>query len=114
MTDVNELISAALAGLPCPATRTPAVGACDQYVTWHVLMSTPTAYASNQPRRMEHMVQIDIYSRIHYAELLSRLLVTLRESDLALQSVAAEDYEPTTRYHHLPVTVRLTQAMDDN
>ena len=103
MQDVNELIAAALTGLSCPATRTPAQGA-DEYVTWSVIEIQPTAYASDRPRRLVYTVQIDIYSRRHYALLLCQVLAHMGMAGFALRDVAAEDYESDTRYHHVPIT----------
>lgn len=114
MRDVNEVIAQALDGLGCPATRTPAAGRDDVYLTWSVIRMTPDAYASNLPRRMAYLVQVDIYSRPHYAGLLTRVLWALQRAGFMLEGVAMEDYEEDTGYHHVPITARWAQPMSDD
>ena len=103
MQDVNEVVSAALEGLSCPATRTPAHGA-DEYVTWSLVGVQPAVYASDRVRRAVYMVQVDVYSRGHYAALLNDVMQHMFAAGFYLRETASEDYEEDTGYHHVPIT----------
>ena len=111
MQDVNEVIRTALSGLPCPASREPAAGAAEQYVSWFEVSATPTVHASNAAQRIVHVVQVDIYSKPHYHMLLAEVLLALKGAGLTVSEWGPEDYEEDTGYHHMPISVGWAQTI---
>ena len=114
MRDINEVIKAALDGLPCPASREPAAGDYEQYVTWYELISTPQRYASNEARKVMHLAQVSIYSRPHYGLLLLAVISALRRAGLYVDGWGPEAYEEDTGYHHMPITIRWAQDFKED
>lgn len=109
MQDINEIVVKALAGLPCPVSRSPAAGNVEQYITFSEVSAAPVLHSSNRMRRIEHVVGIHIYSQEHYWALLCAVLERLIEADALVDGWGPEDYEEDTGYHHMPINARWAQ-----
>ena len=110
---VHESMAQALGTLPCPSGHTPMSERPDTYVSWFEVLAEPALDSSNRLRRMEHMLQVDLYSKAPTERLLSRLLTALTAGGFRVASYGPEDYEDDTRYRHTPVTVRFYTAIDE-
>ena len=101
--DVNSVINRALSPLPCPASQRPAKPQ-ETYVSWFEVLAQPALSASNAPRRTEHMVQVDVYSKQPPAELVRLVVELLRGAQVRVSSYGPLDFESDTGYHHMPIT----------
>ena len=108
----HEAIERALSPLSCPYGRAPVKARPDTYVSWFEVLAQSALDASNSTRRMEHMMQVDIYSRGATDALLDTVLRLLRGGGFKVASYGPEDYEDDTRYRHVPITVRINTAID--
>lgn len=109
----HEAMEQALRPLSCLYGRAPVKARPETYVSWFEVLAETALDASNRPRRMEHMLQVDIYSRGATDTLLDNVLQLLRGGGFKVASYGPEDYEEDTRYRHVPITVRINTAIEE-
>lgn len=102
----HETIKAALEGLAPKVGRHPLDERPDTYIAWMELLGKPIC-ASNAWIRVEHLMQVDLYSKAPLDELLARTLLRLRQSGCRIDDWGPEIYEQDTGYRHIAITVRL-------
>lgn len=76
---VNETLKAALTGLAPKVGRYPLDERPDVYIAWFEVRAAPET-ASNRWTRVQHLMQVDIYSRPPLDKLLAAVLLRLREA----------------------------------
>ena len=59
----DQFFQATLLPLPCPVSKEPAGGRHETYATFNEVLGTFTGYASNQPSRLHHTVQVHVFSK---------------------------------------------------
>lgn len=106
---VHEILLSALSGLAPKVGRAPLSERPDTYIAWFVLRSAPES-ASNRWYRVQHLIQVDLYSRRPLDELLDQTLRRLQLAGCNVESWGPELYESDTRYRHIPITLRLATA----
>lgn len=102
----HETIRAALEGLAPRAGRHPLPDRPDTYIAWMELLGKPIS-ASNTWIRVEHLMQVDLYSQFPLDDLLARTLHNLRRAGCRIDDWGPEIYEQDTGYRHIPITLRL-------
>lgn len=112
--DVEQTFTAALSPLPCPVSKPPAGGKNETYAVFNEVLGTFDGYASNQPRRLTHMVQVHVYSKkddgTHRA-LFMQAIALLRAAGVRVRSFGPDDYEKDTEYHHIAATCEWTEQV---
>ncbi len=103
---VHETIKAALEGLAPRVGRHPLPDRPDTYIAWMEVLARPIS-ASNAWIRVEHLMQVDLYSQSPLDELLARTLHSLRRAGCRIDDWGPETYELDTGYRHIAITVRL-------
>ncbi len=106
---VNEILLSALSGLAPKVGRAPLSERPDTYIAWFLLRSAPES-ASNRWYRVQHLIQVDLYSRDPLDALLDETLKRLVRAGCSVESWGPEMYESDTRYRHIPITLRLATA----
>lgn len=102
--NVYEVFQAALSSTPYPVTQPPVKGDAPVYLAFFEVLGQPDAFASNQPRRIRHTMQVDIYSRRQIGPEFLTVAKALRAAGVTVASWGPADYEIDTRLHHLPIT----------
>lgn len=108
----HEAMDQALSPLTCPHGHAPVKARPDTYVSWFEVLAQVSLDASDKPRRIEHMLQVDIYSRGATEALTDTVLQLLKAGGFRMASYGPEDYEDDTRYRHMPITVRYYTAIN--
>lgn len=105
-SDVHQAFCAALSTLPYPTSRWPSAGEGRIYTAWQELLETPVVYASNQVRRLEHLVQVNVYSEQPLtAKELEKVRHALQSHGIRV-SLGPELYDHELKRHHRPLTCR--------
>ena len=104
MPNVFNIFKVALESTPYPVTQQPIVGAAPVYLTFFEVLGQPDAYASNRPQRTIHTMQVDIWGRQPIGPEFITVAKALRAAGIRVASWGPQDYEPDTRWHHLPIT----------
>ena len=105
--DVEQVFMAALKSLPCPVCKPPAGGE-ESYVTFNQAAGDFEAWASNQPRRLAHMMQVHAFSKRDdgtHRTLFFEALRLLKSAGVHVWAFGPDDYETDTQYHHMAATV---------
>ena len=105
-------IDMALQELGYPHGPAPMKTKPDTYVSWFEVLAQTVLDASNKPRRIDHMIQVDVYSKGATEELTALVIRLLQDNGFKLASYGPEDYEEDTRYRHMPITVRYRTAIN--
>lgn len=103
----DELFCTALLPLDCPVSKQPAGGQNETYVTFNEVLGAFSGYASNQPHRITHTVQVHVFSRRDdgtHETLMRQAIALLRESGVCVYSFGPAMYEQETGYHHIAAT----------
>ena len=108
----QEKLNAALSGL-YPVTKKPVTGPDPCYLTYEEVQGRYTAHASNQAQRITHMIQVDIFSRQAVGPELTEVRAALGLAGANVVSWGPEQYEPDTRWHHLPITCYMDERMEE-
>lgn len=103
---IHETIKSALEGLAPKVGRHPLNERPDTYIAWLEVLARPIS-ASNAWYRVEHLMQVDLYSKSPLDELLNATLQRLRRAGCRIDSWGPETYEQDTRYRHIAITLRL-------
>ncbi len=103
---VHELLKAALTDLAPKVGRYPLDERPDTYIAWFEVRATPET-ASNHWIRVQHLMQVDIYSKTPLDELLTVTLHQLRKAGCHIVDWGPETYETDTRFRHVAITLRL-------
>lgn len=106
---VHETIKAALEGLAPRVGRHPLPDRPGTYIAWFEVLARPIN-ASNTWIRVEHLMQVDLYSQFPLDKLLARTLHNLRRAGFRIDAWGPETYEQDTGYRHIAITVRLATA----
>lgn len=109
---IHETLRAALSGLAPKVGRYPLDERPDTYIAWMEVLSRPVS-ASNRWVRVEHLMQVDLYSKGPLDELLILTLRRLRTAGCRISDWGPETYETDTRYRHIAITLRLTTDETD-
>lgn len=104
--NIHEIMEQALSPLDCYYAHAPVKQRPDTYVAWFEVLGTPALHSSGERRRVEHMLQVDIYSQAPVEALTDTVLGLLKAGGFRVASWGPEDYEADTRYRHVPITVR--------
>ena len=104
MVDVHDILNEALSALPCPASRHPVDERPATYVAWFEVLAQPVLHASNRIKRIERIIQVDIFSQEPIDDLRREVFDLLIGAGLLISSWGPENYEADTRYRHLPIT----------
>lgn len=107
--NVYKVFHDALAATSFPVTQQPVVGDGAIYLTFFEVIGHPTGFASNQARRIEHIMQVDIFARKQPGPELVTVLLSLKHEGIQAVSWGPMDYEPDTKWHHLPITCKYTE-----
>ena len=103
---IHEVLKTALTGLAPKVGRYPLDERPDTYIAWFEVKARPEN-ASNRWIRVQHLMQVDIYSKKPLDKLLAVVLHKLRKAGCAISDWGPETYEPDTRYRHVAITLRL-------
>ena len=112
---VHETLLMALDGLAPKVGRYPLDEIAETYIAWMEIIARPVT-ASNRWSRVQHTLQVDLYSQRPLDTLLPIVLHRLRMAGCAVVDWGPETYEKDTRYRHIPITLRLVtdeQNIDD-
>lgn len=112
--DVEQTFTAALSPLPCPVGKEPMDGGEETYCTFNEVLGTYEAHASNQPRRLNHMMQLHVFSRRDdgtHRELFFRAVELLRAAGVKVRHYGPDDYETDTGYHHIAATCEWSERL---
>jgi len=105
--DVEQTFMAALSSLPCPVSKPPADGSQETYATFNQVLGTYEAHASNTPRRINHMMQVHVFSKKDdgtHRKLFFQAIGLLRTAGVKVRAFGPDDYETKTGYHHIAAT----------
>lgn len=111
--NTNKVFQSALASTPYPVTQRPVVGKEPVYLTFFEILGRPDAYASNQPRRIEHTYQVDIFSRMPAGPEIEIVFAALKRAGIRVTSWGPVDYETDTKWHHLPITCKYAEVITE-
>lgn len=98
--------------LPCPVSTLPAGGCYETYATYQEASGNFTAYASNEPARISHLMQVHIFSRAMdgtHRALLTVAVRALKAAHVRIRGWSGDMYETETGYHHIAVTCEWTE-----
>lgn len=109
-----EVFTAALDACPYPATQIPVTGDGPIYVSWTEIRGTVARSASNQPVVLQHVVQVDIWSRKAVCPELYPVLRVLWRNGIHVDSWGPLMYEEDTFWFHMPITCRINERFDPN
>lgn len=112
--DVEQVFQAALSALPCPVSKPPAGGKHKTYATFNEVLGQYTAHASNAPRRLYHMVQFHVFSKLDdgtHRTLFFQGLTLLKAAGVRVRSYGPNDYETETGYHHIAATCEWVERL---
>lgn len=108
---IHEVLKKALDGLAPKVGRHPLDERPETYIAWLEVKATPES-ASNHWIRVNHLMQVDLFSKRPLDELLIITLSRLRRAGCAIQDWGPETYETDTRYRHIAITLRLVTDED--
>jgi alkanesulfonate monooxygenase SsuD/methylene tetrahydromethanopterin reductase-like flavin-dependent oxidoreductase (luciferase family) len=112
--DIGELFYQTLSALPCPVSNVPAGGKHETYATFNEVYGEYEAYASNDPQRVYHMVQVHVFSKRDdgtHRELFSQAIELLRAAKVKVRSWGPDEYETDTKYHHIAATCEIVVSV---
>lgn len=111
----DEHFKTALDPLGCPVSKEPAGGQHETYAAFNEVLGTFTGYASNQPHRLHHMVQIHVYSKRDdgtHETLFHKAIRLLRVAGVRVYSYGPNLYDNNTGYHHIAATCEWTEKTE--
>ena len=112
--DVEQTFQTALSALPCPVSKPPAGGKNETYATFNEVLGTYEAHASNDPRRLTHMMQVHVFSKKDdgtHRTLFFQAIALLREAGARVRHYGPDDYETNTGYHHIAATCEWAEKL---
>lgn len=101
---VYEVFQTALTKTPYPVTQLPIMGNAPVCLAFFEVLGQQANFASNQPQRIRHTMQVDIYGRQQIGPEFLTVAKALRAAGITVVSWGPADYETDTRWHHLPIT----------
>lgn len=107
MLSYDELFQAALLPLGYPVSQQPAGGQHETYITFNEVLGSFTGYASNEPHRLTHHVQVHVFTKRDdgtHRDLMGQAVRALRRAGVRVYSVSPDLYETETGYHHVAAT----------
>lgn len=102
--NVFQVFTDALASTPYPMTQIPVKGDAPVYLAIFEVVGNFSSYASNEPQRITHTMQVDIYGRKAIGPELPIVREALKAAGIRVGSWGPADYERDTGWHHLPIT----------
>ena len=108
--EIGELFYSTLSALPCHVSTVPAGGKHMTYATFNLAYGKYQNYASNEPHRTYHMVQVHVFSLEHdgtHRALMYQAIELLRAVGVKVRSWGPDEYEADTRYYHIAVTCEI-------
>ena len=112
----EEFFQSTLSALPCPVSKPPAGGE-ETYTTWREVLGTFQAYASNQPQRLSHMVQVHVFSKRSdgtHRTIFHQAIALLRAAGVKVIGYGPDDYETDTEYHHIAATCEWVEEVKED
>lgn len=111
---VAERINAALAETGIPVTQRPVTGTAPQYLTFSLTLGRVAAFSGNKPRRVRHLITVDLFSRTPTDSDDAELIVRALAADgIRATNWGPEAYETDTRWYHLPFSAELTEIISE-
>ena len=111
----DQFFQGTLSQLPCPVSKEPAGGKHETYAVFNEVRGTFTGHASNQPRRLRHMVQVHVFSKrddgTHQA-VFHQAIALLRAAGVRVYSYGPDMYETDTGYHHIAATCEWAERIE--
>ena len=102
---IEERVYQALSETGITVTQLPVVGKAPKYLTWNLTLATAECWSSNESRKTEYMITVDLYSRqVPTADDVRPILEALKQKHIRPTSWGPMMYETETRWHHLPIT----------
>ncbi len=114
--DVDQVFYAALSPLPCPVSQKPAGGTHETYVMFEETDGAYTGFASNNPQRIRHQVQVHIFSKKQdttIRELQKQADALLKAAGIRVQRWKFVEYEKDTKYRHLAMTCEWMERLEE-
>lgn len=109
---LEEIVYNALRQTGIEVTQLPVVGTARKYLTWYEVTGTFERYASNAPKRVNHMITVDLYTRESpLSSEVMEILMTLRRNGIDPVSWGALDYENDTKWYHMPITCNVNRTL---
>lgn len=112
--DVEQVFMAALSPLPCPVSKPPTGGGHETYVTFNEVLGSFEAFASNEPGRLNHMMQVHAYSKRDdgtHRDRFFEAITLLRMAGVRVRSYGPDDYEIDTGYYHIAATCEWNEKL---
>lgn len=120
--EFDELYSRALSGVAYGGQSVPAYQPpvpCDpdtgrppaSYIVFNEVQARGAAWASNEPRRVERLVQVHVYTLDPEAmrPIMREARLALRAAGVKIMYTGPQLYEDDTGYHHLPLYSRYVE-----
>lgn len=111
--NADQALTRALAACPYPGTQIPVEGKGPIYVSFTEVSGRPTMYASNKPRTVEHMMQVDIWSRMPISPEVMVVVKALWAGGIMVVDWGPQMYEDDTGWHHMPITCRYNERLEE-
>lgn len=111
----DQFFQATLLPLPCPVSKEPAGGKHETYATFNEVLGTFTGYASNQPHRLHHTVQVHVFSKCDdgaHQTIFHQAIAMLRAAGVRVYSYGPDMYETDTGYHHIAATCEWVESLN--
>ncbi len=113
---LEAFVMAALSALPYPVSQPPAGAENETYVTFNEASGTPAEHASNEPRRVKHLVQLHAFSHREdgaHRRAFFAAMKLLEKAGARVQSWGPDDYEKDTGIHHMAATFAMWMTWND-
>ena len=111
----DQFFQATLLPLPCPVSKEPAGGKHETYATFNEVLGTFTGYASNQPSRLHHTVQVHVFSKCDdgtHQIIFNKAIAMLRAAGVRVYSYGHALSQSTPGYHHIAATCEWVESLD--
>ncbi|MDR1240275.1 MAG: hypothetical protein LBK29_00115 [Oscillospiraceae bacterium] len=103
-----------LDGIQIPVNFLFYTGKADSYLTYYTYMEEPSLYANDTNKAEIASVTLDIFSRNNFKILVETVKQKMTDGGFTWQSNASENYEPDTKYFHVPVNFTIGRQKAQN
>lgn len=105
-----------LSPMGVPVSKPPGDGTETTYITIQEAQGTFEAYAGNRPRRVSHMVQVQIHTKLEdgsHRELFRRAVRMMQDAGIKVVSYGPDAFDTETRYNYIAATTEWSERMEE-
>lgn len=112
----DEKYYGTLSALGVPVSKPPGGGDAATYVTMQEVLGTMEGFASNAPRRVRHMVQVEVLTKLDdgsHRVLFRQAVAAMRAAGIKVISYGPDDFDTETRYYYIAATTEWNERLEE-